>query len=132
MTNAWMDVGLIRWPLVLSVVALLPLIAFGGYKVFGPASSTDARVKVWIDAILFWGGFAAASGVLGSVVGIVVAAQTIERAGAVSTGLLWGGIRVALLSSALGLLILTVAGLSWFVLQLRWRLLTAARSEAVG
>jgi hypothetical protein len=132
MTNLWTDIGLIRWPLVLSVIALLPLIAFGGYRVFGSARSPDARVKVWIDAILFWGGFAAATGVLGSVVGVVVAAQSIERAGAVSMSLLWGGIKVALLPSALGLTILTLAALSWFVLQLRWRLLTTKTAEIAG
>ena len=45
--------------------------------------------------------------------------------GALSTGLVWGGMKVALLSSALGTLILAVAALLWFGLQLRWRFLIA-------
>ena len=46
-------------------------------------------------------------------------------AGEVRATLVAGGIKVALLSSALGTLILAVASLLWFGLQLRWRFLIA-------
>jgi hypothetical protein len=52
--------------------------------------------------------------------------------GAVSTTLVWGGIKVAMLSSALGVLTLAFASLIWYVLQLRWRLLSAADREALA
>ena len=38
---------------------------------------------------------------------------------------MWGGIKVAMLASLFGVLILAFAALLWFVLQLRWRLLVA-------
>ena len=85
----------------------------------------DRHARTWIDAILFWGGFAAVTGVLGTLVGIIIAAQAIETMGGLSDTLVWGGIKVALLSSALGTLILAVASLLWFALQLRWRFLVA-------
>jgi biopolymer transport protein ExbB/TolQ len=89
--------------------------------------------KAWLDSILFWGGFALISGVLGTLVGIIVAARAIETAGGVSSPILWGGIRVALLTATFGTLILALASILWFALQLRWRLLVAGEERrAVG
>jgi hypothetical protein len=80
-------------------------------------------------SILFWGGFAMITGVLGTLVGIVVSAQSVEMAGSVSTALVWGGIKVAMLSSAFGTLVFAASGLLWFALQLRWRVLD---SQEIG
>ena len=85
-----------------------------------------------LDAILFWGGFALISGVLGTLVGIIIASQAIEAAAEVSTRIIWGGIKVSMLSSAFGAMILGFAALLWFVLQLRWRLLLADESSQGG
>jgi hypothetical protein len=82
-----------------------------------------------VDAILFWGGFALISGVLGTLVGIIIASQAIEAAAEVSTRIIWGGIKISMLSSAFGAMILGFAALLWFVLQLRWRLLLAEESS---
>ena len=43
--------------------------------------------------------------------------------------LMWGGIKVSMLASLFGVLILAFAYLLWFVLQLRWRLLVADEVE---
>ena len=56
-------------------------------------------------------------------VGIVLAAQSIEAAGEVSTSLVAGGLKVAVLSAAFGLMILFFSSLIWFGLQFRWRML---------
>lgn len=129
MITLWQALGVIRWPLTLSLFAVAALTALACYRLFKPGAWGDLRSKVWVDAILFWGGFAMVSGVLGTVVGVILAAQAIEAAGSVSTTLLWGGIKVALLSSALGLTILFFASLSWFALQFRWRMLVASESN---
>ena len=42
-----------------------------------------------------------------------------------STTLVWGGVKVALLTSVFGLLIMAFSALNWFALQLRWKLLLA-------
>ena len=125
----WTDLGFIRWPLALSVVAVLLLTAWSTYKLFRSDARPDLRTKAWLDAILFWGGFALLSGVLGTLIGIIIASQSIEAAGEVHPTLVWGGIKIAVLSSALGALILALASLVWFGLQLRWRLLVADQAD---
>lgn len=130
MTMIWEAMGFIRWPLAFSMVAVAALTVWSAARLFRPGASADLHTKAWLDAILFWGGFAVISGVLGTLVGIIIAAQSIEAAGAVRATLVWGGIKVALLSSAFGVLILALAALIWFVLQLRWRLLVAKESHA--
>lgn len=120
--HIWTDVGLIRWPLAFSILAVVGLATWASIHVLtGPSGRPET--KAWIDAVLFWGGFAFLSGVLGTLVGIVQAAQAMEVSGAaVPASLAWGGVKVALLSTVVGAVILAVAALAWFALQLRWRL----------
>jgi hypothetical protein len=119
------EMGFMRWPLGFSLLVVLALSVWSAMRLFGRSPSPDLRTKTWIDAILFWGGFAMVAGVLGTLVGIVVAAQAIELAREVSTSLVWGGVRVSMLTSVSGAVILGLAALLWFALQLRWRLLLA-------
>jgi len=121
----WEDIGFIRWPLAFSLLAVIALAAFAALRLFRAGATPDLPTKTWLDAILFWGGFAAISGVLGTFVGFIVTAQSIEAAGYVNTTLVWGGIKVTMLSSTFGMMIMGLAALIWFVLQLRWRLLLA-------
>jgi hypothetical protein len=125
MIETWEAMGFIRYPTTFALLCVLLLTAYSGARLWRPNAGPDPLTKTWLDAILFWGGFAMISGVLGTLVGIVIAAQSIEAAGAVHPSLVWGGIRVAMLSSAYGTLILAVGALSWFALQLRWRVLEA-------
>lgn len=127
--SLWMQMGVIHWPLALSLAAVVVLTVWSCTTLFRPGAWADVRSRAWVDAILFWGGFAMITGVLGTVLGVILAAQAIEAAGAVMPALVWGGIKVAMLSSAAGFTILAFAALSWFGLQLRWRLL-AAREDA--
>ena len=123
--TVWQSLGFARWALAFSVIVIICLTLFSVYRLFRPGATSDLRTKAFVDAILFWGGFAVIWGVLGTLLGITMAAQAIEAAGAVSTRLIWGGIKVSLLTSEFGMLILVIAALIWFVLQLRWRLLEA-------
>ena len=124
--------GFMRWPLLFSLLAVLALSVVSGARLASFTAQATLRTKAWIDGILFWGGFAMISGVLGSLVGIIIAFQAIEAAGAVYATLVAGGLKVALLSSSFGVLILAVASLSWYSLQLRWRLIGAAAEEIAG
>jgi hypothetical protein len=119
------SMGFMRWPIAFSLLCVVLLSAYTIGRLFRPGASPDLLTKAWLDAILFWGGFAMIAGVLGTLVGIVIAAQSIEAAGAVSAVLVWGGIKVAMLTSAFGTLILAASALLWFGLQLRWRVLEA-------
>lgn len=130
MSTIWQAMGVIRWPLAFSLLTVLLLSAWSAAKLFRPNAVADLRTKAWLDAILFWGAFAVIAGALGTLVGVIIASQAIEAAGAVSTTLIWGGIKIAMLSSAFGILILAFASLIWFALQMRWRLLVADAAEA--
>jgi hypothetical protein len=129
-SEIWNAVGFIRWPLTLSFLAVAVLALWSTYRLFRSGAEPTLHTKAWIDAILFWGGFAFITGILGTLVGVIIASQFIEAAGQISTSLVWGGIKVSLLSSALGTMIMGFAALLWFALQLRWRLLQADLMEA--
>ncbi len=130
MMMIWNDIGFIRWPLTFSLFAVVGLALMSAATLFGRNATAGLVAKTWVDAILFWGGFAAISGMLGSVIGVIIAFQSIEAAGEVSATLIAGGIKVALLSSSFGVLILGFAALLWFGLQFRWRLLQSNEVEA--
>ena len=130
LATIWNEVGFIRWPLTFSFFAVVGLGLMSAATLFGRNAVAGLVAKTWVDAILFWGGFAAISGMLGSIVGTIIAFQSIEAAGEVSATLVAGGIKVALLSSTFGVLILGFAALVWFALQFRWRMLQADEAEA--
>jgi hypothetical protein len=125
----WTEFGFIRWPLMFSFMTVIGLALFSTIRLFRPGATADLHTKAWLDAILFWGGFATISGLLGTLIGITIASQSVEAAGEVNVTLMWGGIKISLLSSLFGVLILAFASLLWFVLQLRWRLLVADEME---
>lgn len=132
MSMIWAALGFIRWPLAFSAVAVLVLTLWSASRVFRPHASADVNTKAWIDAVMFWGGFAAVAGVLGSLLGIILAAQSVEAQGEVVPTLLAGGIKIALLSSAFGIMILMLAALAWFVLRTRWRILFGRQMEVAA
>lgn len=115
--------GIFLAPLTLSFVLVMSLGIWSAWRLFGPGASADPAAKVWVDAILFWGGFALIAGALGAVVGVVRALQGYEAAGEFASPLVAPGLVLFTLSLVVGLGILAIAALLWFVLQLRWRLL---------
>ncbi|NIP77757.1 MAG: hypothetical protein GWM90_00550 [Gemmatimonadetes bacterium] len=84
-------------------------------------SGPDPVLETGIDATLFWGGWAVLLGLLGTFGGVYQAAGHIQRAGEVAPALAWGGIRVALTTTLVGLAIFIVAGLIWFALRVGYR-----------
>jgi hypothetical protein len=96
MDVVWNSMGFMRWPLAFSLLCVVLLSAYSFGRLYRPSATADLLTKTWLDAILFWGGFAMIAGVLGTLVGVVIAAQAIEAAGAVSPSLVWGGIKVGL------------------------------------
>lgn len=127
MSDFWYSLGPIRWPLLFSLLMIVGLAFWCARRLTGmnAATSASARTKAWIDAILFWGVFALIAGLLGTLVGTVGTANAIELAGEAQNSTVWAGIELALMSSAVGVVILALASLAWFSLQLRWRLLVA-------
>jgi len=132
LADFWIQMGYMRYPLTFSLLVVIGLGLLAAGRLFRPGSFPDRYTKTWIDAILFWGGFAVICGVLGTLIGLTIAAGYIETSGEVSTPLLWGGIKVALSTTLYGFLILAFAALVWFGLQLKWRLLDSDETPAAA
>lgn len=112
--------GFMMYPLLISFFLVVGFAAWSAVRM-RRSRGPDPVLETRIDATLFWGGWAFVIGLLGTFVGIYVAAGAIERAGDVGAGLVWGGIKVALTTTLFGLLILTLAGLLWFGLRAWYR-----------
>lgn len=80
-----------------------------------------------VDGIIFWGGFALVVGVLGTLIGFSQIAYAVEAAGDVAPSLLWGGIRVALITTITGCATFVLALSAWA--PLRW---LASKREPTG
>ncbi len=126
MNDFWVSMGFIRYPMFVTCLIILAVTAWCAARLLRPGARADGPTKAWVDAILFWGGFGLITGVLGTLVGIVLTAASVEAAGGSATApLIWGGVKVALGSSVFGLLIVALSSLVWFGLQIRWKLLEA-------
>jgi biopolymer transport protein ExbB/TolQ len=110
--------GFFAWPIIVCAALSFTLAVVSAQRL-ARGDAADARTATGIDGVLFWGGFAAVVGLLGTLGGVAQAAQAIERAGEVSTPLVWAGLRVALHPLLMGLLAFCVALLGWFALRTR-------------
>ena len=111
------DMGFMAWPITLCLVMVAALAARAAMRIGAGDSEQKVLARGTIDGGLFWGAYAAVLGVLGTVVGFMVAAQSVEIAGRVEGPLVWGGIKVALSTTVYGLMVFLVAALSWFGLR---------------
>lgn len=80
-------------------------------------------------SILFWGIMSLLLGALGTVVGLVLMADAVHRAGGAGAGLVWGGIGLSLVTLIFGLLTLLFSGLAWLGVR-RWSKRWAATAES--
>lgn len=108
--------GFFMWPILVAGLVSLVLAADAGRRL-ASESRPGPALRTEIDSVLFWGGFAALLGLFGTVGGIGQMARALERAGEASASLVWGGVRVALITTAFGLIVLAVAVLAWFALR---------------
>jgi hypothetical protein len=118
--------GIMIYPVLASALLMLGIAGWTAVRLWGPTVDLGPRTRAGIDSVLFWGGFAVVVGVLGTLIGVMVAAHAIEAVGEVHATLVWGGIRVALITTVVGVTILAAASLLWFGLKLRYRSLVAA------
>lgn len=105
--------GHIMWVILLAGIAMLVIAG----RTAAAIRARSADIARDIDAVAFWGAFAALLGVLGTVVGLTIMARAVERAGDVSAQIAWSGIGVALITTVFGLCIFVLALLLWVVLR---------------
>ncbi|WP_419947961.1 hypothetical protein [Candidatus Palauibacter sp.] len=108
------SLGVIQYPIWIVLVLMLVQIGRATADLVRPEAATGG---LRIHSILILGALAACLGVLGSLVGVWLAAEVISQAGEVSPSLAWSGIQVALGSSIVGFLILGLACVAWLGLQ---------------
>lgn len=125
MTTFFEQGGFFMWPLLIIAVGII-VVAVWAFVRTSALEAPDPVLETGIDATLFWGAWAGVVGLLGTFGGIYQAAGAIERAGAVSAPLIWGGIKVALTTTLFGFLIFTLAGIIWFILRTMYRRRAAA------
>lgn len=120
--------GVFMWPVLIAGLVALALALDAARRVpaAGEPESDGSRLRSRIDAVLFWGGFSALLGVLGTLVGIGMVADHMGRAGSASAGVVWQGIGVALHTTSLGLILLLVSLAAWFALRVALRRQIAA------
>jgi hypothetical protein len=111
------SMGFIRYPLMIVTVFLIVEIVHASLAVSRADGSTASAVSARIHPVLVWGVLAGVVGVLGTVVGISIAASFIESVETTSPALIWGGMKVALSSTIVGMLLLGVASIAWLTLQ---------------
>lgn len=115
MRTAFIEGGFMMWFIAFAGLLTLAFAALTVRALMQGESRSGATPN--LDAVLFWGGFALAAGILGTVVGLYQMATVIEVAGQVPTSLAWGGFRVTLLPTQWGLAIFLLALLLWFGLS---------------
>ena len=118
--------GIMMWPITFCGIAVVALAGRAMWRMRAGSTEPMAAVRAGIDGVLFWGVYASVLGVLGTVVGILLAAQAVEAVGEVHVTLVSGGIKVALTTTIYGMLILLSGALLWFGLR-QWH-----HREALG
>lgn len=117
MINWFVAGGFPMWFILGSALVGIVLAVDAGRKLAG--SGTDAPgLRAEIDGVLFWGGFASVLGLIGTLVGVALVARALEQApGAASVSLIVGGLRVALIPTVFGLVVLALLLLAWYGLR---------------
>jgi biopolymer transport protein ExbB/TolQ len=120
--------GIIMWPLLAVALGIVALVVRASLQLSGgPAELPRARAS--LRSILFWGAMSLLLGLLGTVVGLLVMADALQRAGAASPSLVWGGVGVSLVSLVFGIAVLLFSGVAWVGLH-RWSERVAGQASA--
>jgi len=119
--------GVMLWPMLVLAVVVLVLIAANTVRII--RGRADARVRSSINAILFWGVVTSVLGFTGQWMGLFKAVKVIfdvaPRLG-INPRAVGIGFAESLRTSILGVTVLLVAGVSWFLLS-AWRRRIAER-----
>lgn len=108
--------GVPMWFILGAGLVGLALAIDAGRKVLAGAADAPG-LRAEIDGVLFWGAFASVLGLIGTLGGVAVMARYLEQAADASASLIWGGLRVALIPTAFGLVLLALCLLAWYGLR---------------
>jgi biopolymer transport protein ExbB/TolQ len=114
--------------IVISIVIII-LAVTKAIQVFGRRTSERAKLERGLDAILFWGVFCAILGLLGQTLGMYKGFSAVAHYGAVDPTKVFLGLAECLSSTVLGLTILMLSALIWFILRAAVRRLLGRTPE---
>lgn len=106
-------------PLTLCGLAVLGLTIRKTIDLFGKGEASHQERKRGLNLIFQVGLFSFFFGLLGQAVGILGALKALEQIGEVAPAMLFGGLRVSMISPVYGLAIFLVALIAWMVLSNR-------------
>jgi hypothetical protein len=114
MPRFFAQMGFWAYPMLLTGVLML-------FEIGRTAAGMRKRAPRGADpaghSILVWGALSAVLGILGTVVGISIAAGVIENASSISPPLVAGGLKVALSTTVFGMLLFALALVVWRVIR---------------
>jgi biopolymer transport protein ExbB/TolQ len=116
MTRFLMEAGPMIWPVILLALVILILVIRNAVALIGKRAESASR-RNSIDAVLFWGGFAAVIGFLGQWLGVMKLITAIVERGIVSPKAVVFGLSESLLTPIAGMFVLVAAAFLWFVLR---------------
>lgn len=115
----FMEGGPMMFPLALILIVEVAITVRITRQLFARGGADPSVVQGGLDGLLFWGGFAAVIGTLGSFVGYQkIMAATVAR-GVSSLVAMWVGTAEGMVPCITGLLEFAIAGTLWYTL--RWR-----------
>lgn len=117
-----MSCGPMLWPMMVLTAVVLVMSLVSALRLL--RGRAGPRVRSSINAILFWGVVTAVLGLLGQWMGLYKGTQVILRDGprlGINPQAVGLGFAEALRTSILGVTVLIVSGVAWFLLQAWWR-----------
>lgn len=114
MPHFFAQMGIWAYPMLLTGILMLLQI---GRTAVGMGKGTPVGGTSAGHSILVWGALSAVLGILGTVVGISIAAGTIENAASISPPIVAGGLKVALSTTVFGMLLFALALVAWLLIR---------------
>ncbi|HYX09930.1 MAG TPA: MotA/TolQ/ExbB proton channel family protein [Bacteroidales bacterium] len=109
-------------PLFMSILTLLfiGMVAWAIYQALPVLRNEElifGKIKMRLKHIRSIGLFAMITGILGQLIGLYEAFSAIERAGDISPGLVYSGLKVSMITTLYGIFIYLISLILWFVLD---------------
>ena len=115
MPSYFAQMGIWAYPMLLTALLLLVQI---GRVAAGVGKKAPKGRALGTQSILALGALNGVLGILGTAVGISLAAGTIENATSISPPVVWGGMKFALSTTIFGLLLLALSLVAWLVIRM--------------
>ena len=117
MLNFLREAGPLIFPIMILAVVINLLVLWNALVLIFRRDEETARRRRSINAVLFWGGLAAALGFLGQWIGVGRIVRVVAAEGVVSPPMVVMGLSESLLTPVSGMFVFVVAGFLWFFLR---------------